>query len=238
MSCASCAVHIKKALEQVPGVRTAAVSYPRGRAEVTTNAGVNPKSLTTAAVRLVYRALSADISEKSGGLLEKAREGLGSNKHSGENDTLHVAVIGSGGAAMAAALKAVERGARVTLIERGTIWRHLRQCRLRTVEDPDPPQRPYGGIRRYGKTDVTRVKFVKAAQRLGFNLDEISQPLKLEDGTHCNEAGELAAFRLADVRARLDSLRRMESALAKLLGKCRARHGNVSCPLIDALRCD
>jgi mercuric reductase len=34
---------------------------------------------------------------------------------------LHVAVIGSGGAAMAAALKAVEQGARVTLIERGTI---------------------------------------------------------------------------------------------------------------------
>ena len=36
---------------------------------------------------------------------------------------LHIAVIGSGsgGAAMAAALKAVERGARVTLIERGTL---------------------------------------------------------------------------------------------------------------------
>ncbi|SCW83680.1 mercuric reductase [Sphingobium faniae] len=34
---------------------------------------------------------------------------------------LHVAVIGSGGAAMAGALKAAEQGARVTLIERGTI---------------------------------------------------------------------------------------------------------------------
>jgi mercuric reductase len=34
---------------------------------------------------------------------------------------LQIAVVGSGGAAMAAALKAVERGARVTLIERGTI---------------------------------------------------------------------------------------------------------------------
>jgi mercuric reductase len=34
---------------------------------------------------------------------------------------LHIAIIGSGGAAMAAALKAVERGARVTLIERGVI---------------------------------------------------------------------------------------------------------------------
>lgn len=35
--------------------------------------------------------------------------------------TPHITVIGSGGAAMAAALKAVERGARVTIIERGTI---------------------------------------------------------------------------------------------------------------------
>ncbi|MFS9668926.1 FAD-dependent oxidoreductase, partial [Klebsiella pneumoniae] len=34
---------------------------------------------------------------------------------------LQVAVIGSGGAAMAAARKAVEQGAQVTLIERGTI---------------------------------------------------------------------------------------------------------------------
>ena len=34
---------------------------------------------------------------------------------------LHVAVIGSGGAAMAAALRAVERGALVTLVERGVI---------------------------------------------------------------------------------------------------------------------
>lgn len=37
------------------------------------------------------------------------------------DDNLHVAVIGSGGAAMAAALKAAEYGARVTLIEQGTI---------------------------------------------------------------------------------------------------------------------
>lgn len=36
-------------------------------------------------------------------------------------DHLHIAMIGSGGAAMAAALKAVEQGARVTLIERGTL---------------------------------------------------------------------------------------------------------------------
>ena len=38
-----------------------------------------------------------------------------------DDNNLHIAVIGSGGAAMAAALKAAEHGARITLIERGTI---------------------------------------------------------------------------------------------------------------------
>ena len=41
-------------------------------------------------------------------------------RHVGGEQALHVAVIGSG-AAMATALKPVEQGARVTLIERGTI---------------------------------------------------------------------------------------------------------------------
>ncbi|MWJ28133.1 mercury(II) reductase [Halomonas sediminis] len=38
-----------------------------------------------------------------------------------DDKNLHIAVIGSGGAAMAAALKAAEHGARITLIERGTV---------------------------------------------------------------------------------------------------------------------
>jgi MerR family transcriptional regulator, mercuric resistance operon regulatory protein len=100
------------------------------------------------------------------------------------------------------------------------------------------PRRPYGKIRHYGEADVARVKFVKAAQRLGFSLDEVGQLLKLEDGTYCSEAAELATLRLADVRDRLANLTRMELVLAKLVGKCRAHHGNVSCPLIDSLHCD
>lgn len=97
------------------------------------------------------------------------------------------------------------------------------------------PERPYGGIRRYGAVEVARVKFVKSAQRLGFSLDEIAQLLRLEDGTHCREAAELAAARLADVRARLADLRRMESALSQLVAACHTQHGQVSCPLIAAL---
>ncbi|MBB0025183.1 Hg(II)-responsive transcriptional regulator [Chitinivorax sp. PXF-14] len=99
------------------------------------------------------------------------------------------------------------------------------------------PNRPYGSIRRYGGADVARVKFVKSAQRLGFSLDEIGELLKLEDGTHCGEAADLAALRLADVRARLADLTRMEAALSKLVAECCAQNGQVSCPLIDALHC-
>ena len=99
------------------------------------------------------------------------------------------------------------------------------------------PYRPLGGIRHYGEPDLARVRFIKSAQRLGFSLDEVGQLLKLEDGTHCSEAAELAAHRLADVRARMADLTRMEEALSTLVRECNAHHGNVSCPLIAALHC-
>jgi len=63
------------------------------------------------------------------------------------------------------------------------------------------PAWPYGSIRRYGRADVARVKFVKSAQRLGFSLDEIAELLRLEDGTYCDEASRLAEHKLQDVQA-------------------------------------
>ncbi len=100
------------------------------------------------------------------------------------------------------------------------------------------PDRPLGGIRHYGEADVARVKFVKSAQRLGFSLDEVGHLLRLEDGTRCRDAAEIATRRLADVRTRLIDLARMEAVLSQLLVKCEARRGNVSCPLIDALQAE
>jgi MerR family mercuric resistance operon transcriptional regulator len=98
------------------------------------------------------------------------------------------------------------------------------------------PGRPASGIRRYGPAAVARVRFIKAAQRLGFSLDDVEQLLRLDDGTHCREAATLASDRLADVRARLRNLQRMESALAALVQACDTRRGKVSCPLIGSLQ--
>ncbi|CAN7803461.1 Hg(II)-responsive transcriptional regulator [Paraburkholderia hospita] len=98
------------------------------------------------------------------------------------------------------------------------------------------PEKPYGSIRRYGAADVTRVRFVKTAQRLGFSLDEIADLLRLEDGTHCDEASSLAEHKLRDIQEKLADLRRMEAVLTELVGACHSRKGNVSCPLIASLQ--
>ena len=124
MTCDSCAVHVKEALEKVPGVQSAEVSYAKGSARLAIEADTSPDTLTAAVAGLGYRATLADapVAPAGGGLLGKVREWLGSDdKAGGDAGKLHIAVIGSGGAAMAAALKAVEQGAHVTLIERGTI---------------------------------------------------------------------------------------------------------------------
>lgn len=98
------------------------------------------------------------------------------------------------------------------------------------------PERPYGSIRRYGSTEVSRVRFIKAAQRIGFTLDEIAQLLRLEDGTQCSQARHIAQNKLADVRHRLADLQRMETALADLVERCTAGRGKVTCPLIASLQ--
>jgi MerR family transcriptional regulator, mercuric resistance operon regulatory protein len=99
------------------------------------------------------------------------------------------------------------------------------------------PDRPAGGVRRYGQADVARVKFVKAAQMLGFTLDEIGTLLQLEDGTHCGDARELAERKLDDVRERMAALGRVEAVLAELVRDCGNAQESASCPLIAALQC-
>ena len=123
MTCGSCAEHVRQALEKVPGVRSASVSYPQQRAEIQAEASTKVTPLVAAVSELGYRAQLADAPNQPRGLLDKARGWLDREQVKREDGkpALHVAVIGSGGAAMAAALKAVEQGARVTLIERGTL---------------------------------------------------------------------------------------------------------------------
>lgn len=98
------------------------------------------------------------------------------------------------------------------------------------------PPRAHGSIARYTTGDLSRIRFIKSAQRLGFSLDEVAELLRLEDGTHCADARQLASRKLFDVRERLDDLTRIEAALTELVGRCGSSRKRISCPLIEALR--
>lgn len=98
------------------------------------------------------------------------------------------------------------------------------------------PSRLHGTIRRYGQGEVERVRFIKAAQRLGFTLAEVGLLLRLEDGTDCAQAKRIAELKLEKVRERVRDLRRMETELSKLARACARQKGQVCCPLISALR--
>lgn len=98
------------------------------------------------------------------------------------------------------------------------------------------PDKPWGSIRRYGPADLARMRFIKSAQRIGFSLNEIAELLTLDDGTHCSEARQIAGQKLADVRARLTDLHRIEHVLEELIDQCQASQGQLRCPLIETLK--
>ena len=126
------------------------------------------------------------------------------------------------------AAKSLTRSAAGVHVE--TVRFYQRRCLLAE------PHKPYGSIRRYGPADVARVKFVKAAQRLGFSLDEVADLLTLDDGRRCDDARQLAELKLTDVRSKLADLRRIENVLATLVRDCCASQATASCPLIASLQ--
>lgn len=97
------------------------------------------------------------------------------------------------------------------------------------------PDKPYGGIRRYGEAHLKRLLFIKAAQGLGFRLSEVADLLRLDDGMHCAEAREVAERKLMEIRKKLEQLQRIEQLLAEQVARCTTENAPASCPLIAEL---
>jgi MerR family transcriptional regulator, mercuric resistance operon regulatory protein len=97
------------------------------------------------------------------------------------------------------------------------------------------PERPAGGIGRYAPSALTRLRFIKRAQSLGFSLDDVQALLSLDDGRGCSAARQIGEHKLADVRQRLQALRILEAALQDLVSRCSTTQRKVNCPLIEAL---
>jgi len=111
MTCDHCAVGITQALEELPGVE-ADVSYETATAVVEAPDDIETARLAAAVEKAGYRAAVIETAPAP-----PETESL----RDGDGGPLHVAIIGSGSAAFACAIRAAEEGARVTMIEAGTI---------------------------------------------------------------------------------------------------------------------
>ncbi len=101
MTCSTCAKSAQDALNVLEGVK-ASVSYDEGQAKIETQGIVDNNQLLKAVESKGY---SASLVDSDGKVVSSGGSGL------------HIAIVGTGSGAFAAAIKAVERGATVTIIE-------------------------------------------------------------------------------------------------------------------------
>lgn len=103
MTCDQCARSLEAALKRLPGVE-ARVSFEHALAEIDAPGDLPTQKLVETIVAKGFGAslYRGDTGGRSGG---------------GRGDDLHVAIVGSGAAAFACALRAADEGARVTMIE-------------------------------------------------------------------------------------------------------------------------
>lgn len=97
------------------------------------------------------------------------------------------------------------------------------------------PRKPPGSVRRYGAATVSRLRFIKRAQELGFTLEEVGKLLLLEDGQNCAATRALAGRKLALINERISDLDRMRRRLEGLIRQCERGKRPRACPIIDTL---
>lgn len=99
------------------------------------------------------------------------------------------------------------------------------------------PQRCASGYREYGEADVRRLRFIRRAKSLGFDLAEIRELLALSvDGERgVRGVKRRAQSQLACVEQRLRELRRVQRGLKKLIDECPGRGAPEQCPILLSL---
>ncbi len=99
---------------------------------------------------------------------------------------------------------------------------------------PDVARTP-AGVRRYDDKDLSRLAFIKRAQRMSFSLQEIKDLLSMREGPQQarDEVRQLTAEKLAQIEENLQELGTLRDELTLLLNLCRGAEDG--CPIIEDL---
>jgi MerR family transcriptional regulator, mercuric resistance operon regulatory protein len=97
------------------------------------------------------------------------------------------------------------------------------------------PERSEGGRRVYTADQIEILLFVKRCRDLGFPLSDVRAMLALRTARsdQCDEVRSISERHIANVRAKLEDLQRLERALVELVAEC--RKGRTDCPALKGL---
>ncbi len=95
--------------------------------------------------------------------------------------------------------------------------------------------RTESGIRVYMERDLSRLRFIRRAQKMQFSLKEIAELLKMrEDPQHArDEVRILTRSKLSEVEEHLDDLQFLRNELQLVLNLCTASENG--CPIIEGI---
>lgn len=84
------------------------------------------------------------------------------------------------------------------------------------------PTTKLGAFRVYATENVSKIKFIKKAQDLGFTLKEIKDLMSLDQNTKatCSDVSQKTEIKLQEVKEKIKNLKKIEMALTKLLNAC------------------
>lgn len=98
------------------------------------------------------------------------------------------------------------------------------------------PSRTDANRRLYGPEAVNRLRFIRHARELGFEVNAIRQLLDLSDEPErsCKAADAIARHHLSEIKSRITRLKALEREVQRMLAECGC--GRISeCRVIDVL---
>jgi Hg(II)-responsive transcriptional regulator len=102
------------------------------------------------------------------------------------------------------------------------------------------PERSASGYRQYSEDYVSRIRFIKRGQDLGFSLKEILEllSLRLEPDSDRADVKRQVDEKIASIELKLADLRRMKDALEGLVSCCSGRGSTRECPILDFMEAE
>lgn len=102
----------------------------------------------------------------------------------------------------------------------------------------EPEDRSCGNYRLYGDQSLKKLKFIRAAQAIGFTLEDVKSLLGDDEGNArtCGNVRGLIEARLADVEERLTDLRHVRKVLKTALNQCQDQKQTDCCHVVTELQ--